>query len=627
VPDTTVIIDGKLSQLVESGGLKDATVLFAEAVMVELEVLANAGRHSGFTGLREVEALRRLGEDGRVKVEFTQEEVPCEPEIPMDALVRKVAQRENATLVTSDRVQSMVAGAVGCKVLDLGGEEEFPPLRLESYFTPDTMSVHLKEGTPPIAKRGTVMQMELVEISSEPLSENEIREIAHELVERGRRDRHAFCEFELKGATVLQLGDLRIAIAEPPFSDGVEITAVRPIVTLGLDDYRFSEEFKARLVEKRRGIMLAGSPGAGKSTFAQAIAEYLADMGFVVKTMESPRDLQVSKKIMQYAPMEGDMAKTADLLLLVRPDYTIYDELRKSSDFSVFADMRMAGVGMIGVLHATRAIDGIQRLIGRVELGIIPQVVDTVVFIDKGEVRQVYDVRFNVKVPYGMSESDLARPVIEVVDFSSGDTEYEIYTYGEQIVVMPVGDEPVTPAMHGLAEQVIEKDIGRMVRGRVHARAVDGNNAIVFIEEKDIGRVVGKGGSNIKELERRLGIHIDLRPMEEYGNDDRDKRGTRPATKNRGSSDTGTDTVKPNDTGRDVVTLLATEVVEEEDDEVVLCLEDYASREVEIYCRGKQLLSATVSRRGAIQVSVNTPYAKSLLEAARGGEQLEFRFK
>jgi len=151
VPDTTVIIDGKLSQLVESGGLKDATVLFAEAVMVELEVLANAGRHSGFTGLREVEALRRLGEDGRVKVEFTQEEVPCEPEIPMDALVRKVAQRENATLVTSDRVQSMVAGAVGCKVLDLGGEEEFPPLRLESYFTPDTMSVHLKEGTPPIA--------------------------------------------------------------------------------------------------------------------------------------------------------------------------------------------------------------------------------------------------------------------------------------------------------------------------------------------------------------------------------------------------------------------------------------------------------------------------------------------
>jgi ATPase len=46
--------------------------------------------------------------------------------------------------------------------------------------------------------------------------------------------------------------------------------------------------------------------------------------------------------------------------------------------------MRLAGVGMIGVVHATRAIDAIQRLIGRVELGMIPQVVDTVIFIDKG---------------------------------------------------------------------------------------------------------------------------------------------------------------------------------------------------------------------------------------------------
>ena len=78
------------------------------------------------------------------------------------------------------------------------------------------------------------------------------------------------------------------------------------------------------------------------------------------------------------------MEKTADVLLLVRPDYTIYDEVRKTRDFEIFADMRLAGVGMIGVVHANRAIDAVQRLIGRVELGVIPQVVDTVIFIDKG---------------------------------------------------------------------------------------------------------------------------------------------------------------------------------------------------------------------------------------------------
>ena len=106
--------------------------------------------------------------------------------------------------------------------------------------------------------------------------------------------------------------------------------------------------------------------------------------------MESPRDLQVGDEITQYAPLEKDMGKTADILLLVRPDYTIYDELRKTKDFRIFADMRLAGVGMIGVVHATRPIDAIQRIIGRVELGMIPSIVDTTIYIDEGQVAAIY---------------------------------------------------------------------------------------------------------------------------------------------------------------------------------------------------------------------------------------------
>jgi len=62
--------------------------------------------------------------------------------------------------------------------------------------------------------------------------------------------------------------------------------------------------------------------------------------------------------------------------------------------------------------------------------------VDTVIFIDKGEVSKVYDVIFTVKVPQGMVEQDLARPVITISDFETKAVEYEIYTYGEQVVVM-----------------------------------------------------------------------------------------------------------------------------------------------------------------------------------------------
>jgi len=110
--------------------------------------------------------------------------------------------------------------------------------------------------------------------------------------------------------------------------------------------------------------------------------------------------------------------------------------MRKTADFQVFADMRLAGVGMIGVVHATRPIDAIQRMIGRVELGIIPQVVDTVIFIEAGAVVKVYELNFTVKVPYGMFEADLARPVIEVRDFETKSLEYEIYTYGGRFRVV-----------------------------------------------------------------------------------------------------------------------------------------------------------------------------------------------
>jgi len=40
-----------------------------------------------------------------------------------------------------------------------------------------------------------------------------------------------------------------------------------------------------------------------------------------------------------------------------------------------------------------------------------------------------------VRVPYGMMEADLARPLIEILDFETDEPRYEIYTFGEQVVV------------------------------------------------------------------------------------------------------------------------------------------------------------------------------------------------
>ncbi|MDO9096924.1 MAG: PINc/VapC family ATPase, partial [Candidatus Methanoperedens sp.] len=436
---------------------------------------------------------------------------------------------------------------------------------------------------PPMAKRGSVGNQKLVKIREEACTEDELRTITREFIERSKRDPDSHLEIEHEGVMVFQIGSMRIAVAQPPFSDGMEITAVRPIAVVRLDDYRLSNELKNRIIERQRGVLVAGPPGAGKSTFAASVAEVLYEKGFIVKTMESPRDLQVPDAITQYAPIKGDMEKTADILLLVRPDYTVYDEVRKTKDFQVFADMRMAGVGMIGVVHATRAVDAIQRLIGRVELGIIPQVVDTVIFIDKGEVSKVYDVKFTVKVPHGMFEQDLSRPVITVADFETGIVEYEIYTYGDQVVVMPVSEQLERPGMWALATGEIKNEVQKYTRNPVDAEVVSDSSAIVYVAKEDIPAVIGKGGKNVDRIERKLGIHLDIR---ERGKEKKEKH--------------------------EILNIIPR--VERSKKYVILTVKELSGETVDVFIGEEYLFTATAGRKGDVKIGNETDAAFRIME-------------
>ena len=386
------------------------------------------------------------------------------------------------------------------------------------------------------------------------------------------------------GAAVIQLGPMRIAIAKPPFSDGLEITAVRPVAKVDLESYKHSSELKGRLKEGQRGILIAGPPGSGKSTFAAGVAEYLLRCNYVVKTLESPRDLQVPPEITQYGPLEGSMEASADILLLVRPDYTIYDEVRKTRDFQVFADMRLAGVGMIGVVHANKPIDALQRLLGRVDLGMIPQVVDTVVFIEKGEVTKVLDVEFVVKVPSGMVEADLARPVIVVKDFETGTAEYEMYTYGEEIVVMPVSKEGKKPSWK-LASREIEKEISHHVRGPFKVEMLTDSSAVIHVPQDEAARVIGKAGKNIDQIEKSLGLHIDVRTKDQAP--------------------------------------VASPRLEETAKHLIIWLEGMAGESVDVFVGSDPVFTATVGRRGDIRVAKSSEMAKRIIKRMKKGEAIE----
>ncbi|ENN96397.1 ATPase [Methanocaldococcus villosus KIN24-T80] len=605
--DTCVIIDGRISELIDKGKLSEATVIIPEAVISELEYQANMGREIGYQGIEELRKITEKAANYGIKIEYygerpSKEAIELARSGEIDAIIRKVAKETGAILLTSDWIQYNLAVAQGIEAYYLETLEEEIELILNKYFDEETMSVHLKEGCLPYAKKGKPGNVKLVPIGDKELTKEDMEEIIDNIIKYAEQN-NGFFEIQRKGATVIQLGNIRISIARPPFSDALEVTAVRPIIKAKLEDYGISDKLMERLKERAEGIFVSGPPGSGKSTFVAALAEFYRSQGKIVKTMESPRDLQVSKEITQYAPLEGDMEKTCDILLLVRPDYTIYDEVRKTRDFEIFADMRMAGVGMVGVVHASKPIDAIQRLIGRVELGVIPQVVDTVIFIKDGKIEKVYELDFTVKVPHGMFEEDLARPVIEVKDFETGKVEYEIYTYGEQVVVMPIKGEEVRKPIYSYAEEKLEEILKKLLPRKAKPIVkVTGDDSInLYVPERYIGSIIGKGGKEIAKLEDILGLRISVKEKEEEERKEMENIRRK----------------------YEYVTELESTKIYETDKHIIIDVgEDYAGENIRIYVDGKLLTTVTVRNDGTVRINKNTVVGKNLLKSIEEGRDI-----
>lgn len=584
VPDTSILIDRRLSKMIKSGKLKNFEIIIPLAALDELQAQASKGRESGFIGLDEIKVLRELSKKKKFRISFagerpTLEDIKLARSGRIDAIIRETAKKVNGILYTADYVQALVAEAEGVKVKYIPGEVKLKGLVFEKYLTEDTLSLHLKENSFPFAKRGKPGKWKLVKLEDRKLSREDIEKIIREISEAARISERGYVEISKSGATVIQLGEFRIAITRPPFSDGLEVTIVRPVVKLRLEDYNLSEKLIRRLKEKAEGILICGPPGSGKTTLASSLAEFYFRMGKIVKTLESPKDLQVPDEVTQYGPLEGDFEKTAEILLLVRPDYSIFDEVRKTKDFKVFTDLRLAGVGMIGVVHASSPIDAIERFMGRLELGMIPQVVDTIIFVEGGKIKKVYELTLTVRVPTGMTEADLARPIVEVRDFETGRLEYEIYTYGEENVVIPVEKVKKESPLKKLAAERIMFEI-RKYDPKAEIEVVSDSKAIVRVRNDVIPRLIGKNGKNIERMEQKLGIHIEVEPRV-------------PAF------------------GRQI----RYEVFDKGGSLEFYFGQKYAGKIATFYIDGEMLFSATIGKKGRIKVSKSSEIGKELVRA------------
>ena len=383
---------------------------------------------------------------------------------------------------------------------------------IEKLFTDNTTSVHIKSNNNVLAKVGSPGNWQLTTLEYK-FTKEELMNIINDII----NNKESLIEIDRENTKVIQLNRYRIVIVLPPVSEEIEITIAKPIRRLTLEDYlkesSVSDLLRKRIEKQAEGLLIAGAPGQGKTTFAQAITEHYANLRKIVKTLESPRDLQVSKVVTQYSKTHANINEIYDILLLSRPDYVIFDEMRNNEDFNLYIDLRLAGVGMVGVIHATSPFAAIQRFIHRIELGVIPSIIDTVIFINKGKIEKVLMLSINVKVPEGMSDPGLARPVVEVRNFEDGTLEYEIYTFGEQTIIVPVKkiSQELLDELNNKVYENVKLILGNK---KFKVETINPKYSIIWVNEKHRKDIIGKKGKIIKDLENILNMKLEVKTFD-----------------------------------------------------------------------------------------------------------------
>lgn len=658
VPDTSVVIDGRVTALIEKGEYRDATIIIPEAVFAELEAQANQGREIGFSGLAELQKLCKLADENLITLKYVGERPKLEQVKlagggEIDSMIRAVAIEHHATFLTSDYVQAEVAKAKGLDVVFLKSEtiDNFAPLLIDEFFDENTFAVYLKERVSPYARKGNIRESKLVTIRDAPCTEYELRAISQECLERAKRHPDGFVEVELPGVTVSQIGSMRITTTRPPFSDGIEVTIVRPTSEVSFESYNFAAALKDRLKNNAGGMLIVGTPGSGKSTLEQNIATYLSSENYIVKTIESPRDLMVTDKITQYTSLDGSIAAAGEVITLLRPDYVVFDEMRRSEELAVFADLRLSGIKVIGGLHAKSALDALIRLASLVDLNLIPQIVVTMVFVKGGDISEIYNVSTGFGVPKALEQivDPQVRPVVRLTNIITTETVAEAFRYEGEVMVTPAsglpkappvktieqakaepvkpkaeqspapaqtGDELQAPPIHSMPtyevtednpawvvlEKEIQNKICRFTEGDIVVRMISDTKAAVYIDDTDVPAAIGKAGKNIAAVVSKVGIGIDVRPLSDLP-------------------------------GRETLTEIQAPVtrsgpgfkIRSEKKQLSIICPEHSGKIVDLFSGKEYLFTATVDARGEIHLARNSSITVEMVRRYGAGEDLKLR--
>src|SRR4030067_1916584 len=151
---------------------------------------------------------------------------------------------------------------------------------------------------------------------------------------------------------------------------------------------------------------------------------------------------------------------------------------------------------------------------------------------------------------------------------------------------MPVTEvEKERPAAWRLAALEIEKELMKYSGNKITVEIVSDSSATVYMDEEDIAGVIGKGGKNIDLIEKRLGIHLDIREKKKE------------KAKRKGN---GIKSFVP--------------AVERSKKYVMLTVKELSGATVDVYSGDEYLFTATVGRKGDVKIGKETETAFRVLK-------------
>ena len=171
--------------------------------------------------------------------------------------------------------------------------------------------------------------------------------------------------------------------------------------------------------------------------------------------------------------------------------------------------------------------------------------------------------------------------------------------------MIPVQESKGRTGAHKLAETAIISEFQKYSRN-VEVEMVSDNKCVVYVPESDIARIIGKQGTNIKKLEERLGIGIDVKSIDEKHDD------IKPGTNNQ---------INIKGTAKEQREI-PFEITHKKNNLMIELGLDMQNKDVDLYAGDEFVLSAKAGKTGMIKIKKKNNIGSRLMRALQDGEKI-----